>query len=76
MHYLITRKTNELYAAVFADLYGMKVIGFRYFNVFGSRQDPDGPYAAVLNSATRSSLRRAFSFYLRRRTRRKAGAII
>lgn len=46
--YAVTKKTNELYAAVFADLYGMKVIGFRYFNVFGPRQDPDGPYAAVI----------------------------
>lgn len=46
--YAVTKKANELYADVFARLYGMKVIGFRYFNVFGSRQDPDGPYAAVI----------------------------
>lgn len=46
--YAVTKKTNELYADVFAKLYGMKVIGFRYFNVFGPRQDPDGPYAAVI----------------------------
>lgn len=46
--YAVTKKTNELYANVFADLYGMKVAGFRYFNVFGPRQDPDGPYAAVI----------------------------
>ena len=46
--YAVTKKTNELYANVFADLYGLKVIGFRYFNVFGPRQDPDGPYAAVI----------------------------
>lgn len=46
--YAVTKKTNELYAAVFADLYGMKLMGFRYFNVFGPRQDPDGPYAAVI----------------------------
>jgi len=46
--YAVTKKTNELYAKVFADLYGTKVIGFRYFNVFGPRQDPDGPYAAVI----------------------------
>jgi UDP-N-acetylglucosamine 4-epimerase len=46
--YAVTKKTNELYAKVFADLYGMKVIGLRYFNVFGPRQDPDGPYAAVI----------------------------
>lgn len=46
--YAVTKKTNELYAATFADLYGMKVIGLRYFNVFGPRQDPNGPYAAVI----------------------------
>jgi len=46
--YAVTKKTNELYAAVFADLYGMKVVGLRYFNVFGPRQDPNGPYAAVI----------------------------
>lgn len=46
--YAVTKKTNELYANVFADLYGMKTVGLRYFNVFGPRQDPDGPYAAVI----------------------------
>lgn len=46
--YAVTKKTNELYASVFAALYGMKVIGLRYFNVFGPRQDPNGPYAAVI----------------------------
>lgn len=46
--YAATKKTNELYAAVFADVYGLKLIGLRYFNIFGPRQDPDGPYAAVI----------------------------
>lgn len=46
--YAVTKKTNELYADVFARLYGMQIIGFRYFNVFGERQDPNGPYAAVM----------------------------
>jgi UDP-N-acetylglucosamine 4-epimerase len=46
--YAVTKKANELYAAVFGDLYGMNVIGLRYFNVFGPRQDPEGPYAAVI----------------------------
>lgn len=46
--YAITKKANELYADVFAKLYGIKVVGFRYFNVFGPRQDPNGPYAAVI----------------------------
>lgn len=46
--YAVTKKTNELYANVFGKLYGMKVAGLRYFNVFGPRQDPHGPYAAVI----------------------------
>jgi UDP-N-acetylglucosamine 4-epimerase len=46
--YAATKKTNELYAQVFADVYGLKIMGFRYFNIFGPRQDPDGPYAAVI----------------------------
>jgi len=46
--YAVTKQVNELYAKVFADLYGMEVIGLRYFNVFGQRQDPDGAYAAAI----------------------------
>ena len=46
--YAATKKINELYAQVFADVYGLKIIGLRYFNIFGPRQDPDGPYAAVI----------------------------
>lgn len=46
--YAVTKRVNELYANVFADVYSIPVIGFRYFNVFGPRQDPDGPYAAVI----------------------------
>lgn len=46
--YAVTKKANELYASVFRDLYSLKVIGLRYFNVFGPRQDPNGPYAAVI----------------------------
>jgi len=46
--YAVSKKTNELYAHVFGQLYGMEFIGLRYFNVFGPRQDPDGPYAAVM----------------------------
>jgi Nucleoside-diphosphate-sugar epimerases len=46
--YAATKKTNELYAQVFADVYGIHALGFRYFNIFGPRQDPDGAYAAVI----------------------------
>lgn len=46
--YAVTKYVNELYAEVFASTYGFKVIGLRYFNVFGKRQDPNGAYAAVI----------------------------
>lgn len=46
--YAVTKLTNELYARIFADLYKIKVIGLRYFNVFGRKQDPDGAYAAAI----------------------------
>jgi UDP-N-acetylglucosamine 4-epimerase len=46
--YAVSKLTNELYASVFAMHYNMEVIGLRYFNVFGPRQDPDGPYAAAI----------------------------
>jgi UDP-N-acetylglucosamine 4-epimerase len=46
--YAVSKRANELYAQVFCDVYKIPVIGFRYFNIFGPRQDPDGPYAAVI----------------------------
>lgn len=46
--YAVTKYVNELYAGVFARTYKMECIGLRYFNVFGKRQDPNGPYAAVI----------------------------
>lgn len=46
--YAVTKYVNELYAGVYALVYGLEYIGLRYFNVFGPRQDPSGPYAAVI----------------------------
>jgi UDP-N-acetylglucosamine 4-epimerase len=46
--YAVTKYVDELYAEVFGRCYGMAAIGLRYFNVFGSRQDPEGAYAAVI----------------------------
>jgi UDP-N-acetylglucosamine 4-epimerase len=46
--YAVSKRVNELYADVFAKCYGMESIGLRYFSVFGPRQTPDGPYAAVI----------------------------
>ncbi len=46
--YGLTKLVDELYASLFARCYGLPSIGLRYFNVFGPRQDPAGPYAAVI----------------------------
>lgn len=46
--YAITKYANELYAGIFSQHYDMNVVGLRYFNVFGKRQDPNGAYAAVI----------------------------
>jgi UDP-N-acetylglucosamine 4-epimerase len=46
--YAVTKYVNELYAHVYANLYGIQFIGLRYFNIFGPKQSPEGPYAAVI----------------------------
>lgn len=46
--YAVTKYVNELYAHVYGNLYGMEIIGLRYFNVFGRNQSPDGAYAAAI----------------------------
>lgn len=46
--YAVTKLVNELYAKVYASVYGMQLIGLRYFNIFGPKQNPAGPYAAVI----------------------------
>lgn len=46
--YALTKKVDEEYARLYTKLYGLETVGFRYFNVFGRRQDPHGFYAAVI----------------------------
>jgi len=46
--YAIAKLAGEHYVSVFASVYGMQTLAIRYFNVFGPRQDPDSPYAAVI----------------------------
>src|SRR5258708_20937636 len=55
--YGLTKAGNELYADVFDVCYGFKSIGLRYFNVFGPRQDPNGPYASVIPAWVRALFR-------------------
>ncbi|MBK7148751.1 MAG: SDR family oxidoreductase [Bacteroidetes bacterium] len=46
--YAVSKYANELYADVFHKVYGMNILGLRYFNIFGPKQDPNGQYAAVI----------------------------
>lgn len=46
--YAFTKSAGEKYAHLYARLYSLEIIGLRYFNVFGKRQDPNGAYAAVI----------------------------
>lgn len=55
--YAVTKYTNELYAGVFSRVYGFHTLGLRYFNVFGPRQHPKGPYAAVIPLFIESALK-------------------
>jgi UDP-glucose 4-epimerase len=46
--YAAAKLAAELYCQAFFHSYGLETICIRYFNVFGPRQDPNGPYAAVI----------------------------
>jgi len=46
--YAASKRSMELIQQAFVECYDIEILGFRYFNVFGKRQDPNGPYAAVI----------------------------
>jgi UDP-glucose 4-epimerase len=46
--YAVSKLAGEYYCKVFSELFGVKTISLRYFNVFGPRQDPQSEYAAVI----------------------------
>jgi nucleoside-diphosphate-sugar epimerase len=46
--YAVQKVETEMYAKVFGGLYNLETVGFRYFNVFGPRQNIASPYAAVI----------------------------
>jgi UDP-N-acetylglucosamine 4-epimerase len=60
--YAVTKYVNELYAAVFSKTYNFHTIGLRYFNVFGPRQNPHGPYAAVIPLFIEAALKKEAPF--------------
>jgi len=46
--YAVNKYAGELYAKVYADIYGLQTVCLRYFNIFGPYQDPASEYAAVI----------------------------
>lgn len=54
--YAASKAACELFAANFIRVYGIEIVGLRYFNVFGMRQNPDGAYAAVIPKFARTLL--------------------
>lgn len=46
--YAVTKLVNEIYSEVYSKVYNFNSIGLRYFNIFGPKQNPKNPYAAVI----------------------------
>ncbi len=51
--YAVSKAAGEHYLSVYQSVYGLETIGFRYFNVFGPRQDPNSQYAAITTKKTK-----------------------
>ncbi len=55
--YAVTKAMDEAYAHLYHAMHGLELVGLRFFNVFGERQDPEGPYAAAIPKFIRSLLK-------------------
>lgn len=54
--YAAAKLAGELYTLAYARAELVEGVALRYFNVFGPRQDPNGPYAAVIPLVMRAAL--------------------
>jgi len=54
--YAVAKLAGEQYCAAFTEVYGLETVRLRYFNVYGPRQPPDSPYAAVIPLFLRAML--------------------
>ena len=55
--YGVQKLTGESYARLFAQLYGLETVCLRYFNVYGSGQNPNSAYAAAIPTFLTTLLR-------------------
>jgi nucleoside-diphosphate-sugar epimerase len=46
--YAVSKRVDEMYAALYTEAFGLDVAALRYFNVYGPRQRPDSMYAAAV----------------------------
>jgi len=46
--YSVTKYTGEKLCKIYTELFGLKTVTFRYFNVYGPREPLKGPYAPVV----------------------------
>ncbi len=46
--YGLHKLIGEYYCKLFSDLYNLETVCLRYFNVYGPKMDPEGPYALVI----------------------------
>jgi nucleoside-diphosphate-sugar epimerase len=56
--YAVSKLAAEAYCQAFTRVYKLETVSLRYFNVFGPRQDPQSPYAAVVPRFIEALLRR------------------
>jgi len=62
--YAVQKLTGEFYARLYFELYGLETVSLRYFNVYGSRQDPSSPYSGVISIfMTKASARKTPLIY-------------
>lgn len=54
--YAAAKRTAEIIAESYNAAYGMEIVGLRYTNVFGPRQDPSSPYSGVLSIFCRAAI--------------------
>jgi UDP-glucose 4-epimerase len=47
--YALQKIQDEQYADLYRRLHGVNSLALRYFNVYGSRQDPQSPYSGVIS---------------------------
>ncbi|MFC1909352.1 SDR family oxidoreductase [Chloroflexota bacterium] len=48
--YALTKLAAEYYCEIFRQIYGLSTVSLRYFNVYGTRQDPFSPYASAITA--------------------------